>query len=71
MDNAIKYRNKDLPADAIGNELFDAYDYTPTDPGRLNYILTGQGSSGGSSTICAPQWFAELKEIENKIASSQ
>jgi len=73
-NNAMAYRNKDLPLNIIGKEYRDALDYTPTSPDRLDYILAGQESTEEmlySAVICSGGWKIKLIEIEAKIASQQ
>lgn len=72
VKNAMAYRKKDLPLDTISNEFQSALEYTPTDPGRLDYILTGQEPPTDvlyAAMICADTWKRKQKEIEEKITA--
>lgn len=69
VKNAMSYRKAELPLNIIGNEFRSAWDYTPTSPIGLHYILTGEESEGMCcAVICSDKWKMKLKEIEEKIA---
>jgi hypothetical protein len=66
---AMSYRKKDLPLNKIGEEFRSALDYTPCDPLRLDWILTGKEIEGMCcAMICSGEWQAKQKEIEAQIA---
>lgn len=72
VKNAMDYRDTRLPLNVIGREFDDAWDYTPTNPDRLDYILTGQEPDPDMlccAEICASEWKTKLKEIEKRITS--
>jgi hypothetical protein len=69
-NTAMSYRKKDLPMNKIGEEFRAALDYTPCDPLRLDWILTGKEIKGGMccAMICSGEWQKKQKEIEAQIA---
>ena len=52
VTNAMDYRKRDLPLGTIGTEYQAALNYTPTSPGRLDWILNGQRELPAGMLCC-------------------
>ncbi len=68
--SAMNTRKKDMPLNTIGEELFDALSYTPCDPSRLDWILTGKEPDPNTiccQPVCSHGFSLALEQIESEI----